>query len=63
MKTQSVTPSLSEATLTPSPAIAGPIAEALHGIPNELIEQTKNLYFTDAPDILEVIEEMYQFLD
>ena len=41
-------------------AIAGPIAEALHGIPDELREQTENDYFTDSPDILEVIREMYQ---
>lgn len=41
-------------------AIAGPIAEALHGIPDELIEQTKTRYLSDAPDILEVLQEMYQ---
>ena len=41
-------------------AIAGSIAEALHGIPDELIEQTKNRYLADAPDILEIIREMYQ---
>ena len=41
-------------------AIAGPIAEALHGIPDELIEQTKTRYLSDAPDILEIIQEMYQ---
>ncbi|MCY3553059.1 MAG: ADP-ribosylglycohydrolase family protein [Candidatus Poribacteria bacterium] len=40
-------------------AIAGPIAEALHGVPDELIEQTKTHYLSDAPDILEVIQEMY----
>ena len=40
-------------------AIAGPIAEALHGIPDELIEQTKTRYLSAAPDILEVIQEMY----
>lgn len=42
-------------------AIAGPIAEALHGVPDELKEQTETRYLTDAPDILEVIREMYQF--
>ena len=41
-------------------AIAGPIAEALHGIPDELIEQTKTRYLNNAPDILEVIREIYQ---
>ena len=40
-------------------AIAGPIAEALHGIPDELIAQATNRYLSDAPDILEIIQEMY----
>ena len=44
-------------------AIAGPIAEALHGIPDELKERAESVYLTDILDILEVIEEMYQFLD
>ena len=42
-------------------AIAGSIAEALHGIPDELKERAESVYLTDAPDILEVLEEMYQF--
>ncbi len=42
-------------------AIIGDIAEALHGIPDELKAQTENVYLTDAPDIFEVIQEMYQF--
>ena len=41
-------------------AIAGPIAEALHGIPDELIKQTKAHYLANTPDILEIIQEMYQ---
>ena len=41
-------------------AIAGPIAEALHGIPDELKEQAEKDYLNDAPDILEVIQKMYQ---
>ena len=41
-------------------AIAGPIAEALHGIPDELIEQAKTHYLSDSPDLLEIIQEMYQ---
>ena len=41
-------------------AIAGPIAEALHSIPNELKEQTEDLHLSDAPDILELIREMYR---
>ncbi|RKU29951.1 hypothetical protein C6499_07730 [Candidatus Poribacteria bacterium] len=42
-------------------AIAGPIAEALHSIPDDLKAHTEDLYLSDAPDILEVLEEMYQF--
>ncbi len=41
-------------------AIAGPIAEALHGIPDAFIEQAETRYLADAPDILEVIQKMYQ---
>lgn len=41
-------------------AIAGPIAEALHGIPEAIIEHVENHYLTDAPDIHEVIRKMYQ---
>ena len=40
-------------------AIAGPIAEAMHGIPDELKAQAESHYLTDASDILEVIQEMY----
>lgn len=40
-------------------AIAGAIAEARHGIPKNIKEQAENRYFTNAPDILEVIAEMY----
>ena len=41
-------------------AIAGPIAEALHGIPQDIIEQAESRYLTDVPDIREVIQEMYR---
>lgn len=41
-------------------AIAGPIAEALHGIPRYIEEQTKNRFLVNAPEILEVIRKMYQ---
>ena len=44
-------------------AIAGPIAEALHGIPQDIKEQAENRYLADAPDIQEVIQEMYQVVD
>ena len=40
-------------------AIAGPIAEALHGIPDELKERTESIYLADAADMLEVLEQMY----
>lgn len=40
-------------------AIAGPIAEALHGIPKELKATAECQYLADAPDILEVMREMY----
>ena len=42
-------------------AIAGPIAEALHGIPDELKERTESIYLADATAILEVMWEMYHF--
>lgn len=41
-------------------AIAGPIAEALHGIPPAIREQVESLYLIDAPDILEVVQKMYR---
>ncbi|MGI9306387.1 MAG: ADP-ribosylglycohydrolase family protein [Gammaproteobacteria bacterium] len=40
-------------------AIAGPIAEAMHGIP-ENIKQRAEKYLRDAPDINEVMEKMYK---
>ena len=44
-------------------SIAGAIAEALHGIPNEIIEKAKVRYLAKAPDMLEIISEMYQISD
>ena len=44
-------------------AIAGPIAEALHGIPQDIKEQAENRYLADAPDIYEVMRKMYQVMD
>lgn len=41
-------------------AIAGPIAEALHGISDELKERAESIYLIDAPDLLDALEEMYQ---
>lgn len=40
-------------------AIAGPIAEAIHGIPNELKAQVENRYLTGESDMLEIITEIY----
>ncbi len=40
-------------------SIAGAIAEALHSIPINIREQAKRDYLTKAPDILELIAEMY----
>ncbi len=40
-------------------AIAGSIAEAMHGIPEEFINRTKAEYLAEALDILEVIHKMY----
>ena len=40
--------------------IIGDIAEALQGIPDELKECAESVYLTDAPDILEMLEDMYQ---
>ncbi len=40
-------------------AIAGAIAEAMHGIPEEFIEKTMNEYLADAQDICDVIERLY----
>ena len=44
-------------------SIAGAIAEALHGIPNDIKEEAKVRYLAKAPDILEVISEMYRTSD
>lgn len=40
-------------------AIAGPVAEALHGIPPEFIAVTETDILRDAPDILGVLQAMY----
>ena len=45
-------------------AIAGSIAEALHDdIPNEFKQQAEGRYLYHAPDILKVIQDMYQTFD
>ena len=40
-------------------AIAGPIAEALHGIPRTIRLTARERYLVDAPDIAAVMDEMY----
>ena len=42
-------------------AIAGCIAEAMHGIPEEFINRAINEYLAEASDILEVIQKMYSY--
>ena len=43
-------------------AIAGAIAEALHGIPDALQEHAVTRYLTGASDMLEIIQELYSFV-
>lgn len=40
-------------------AIAGAIAEAMHGIPDAIQEHAVTRYFTDASDMLEIVQELY----
>ena len=40
--------------------IAGPIAEAMHGIPDGLVASVTERYLAEAPDIVEVTERMYE---
>ena len=40
-------------------AIAGAIAEAMHGIPDVLIERVKRDYLAEASEICEIMDEMY----
>ena len=44
-------------------AIAGPIAEVLRGIPTTIKKQAEIRYLVDAPDILEVLQEMYRIFE
>ncbi len=41
-------------------AIAGPVAEAIHGIPEELAATAINAHLSNAPDIVEVMERLYE---
>lgn len=40
-------------------AIAGAIAEAMHGIPGTFKEQVETRYLAGAPDLLRILQEMY----
>lgn len=40
-------------------AIAGAIAEAMHGIPDEIKRQAEDHYLTEASDMLDVIQDVY----
>ena len=40
-------------------AVAGPIAEAMHGIPEALTATARDVYLASAPDIVEAMERMY----
>ena len=42
-------------------AIAGAIAEAMHGIPDALQEDAVTRCLTGASDMLEIIQELYSF--
>ncbi len=41
-------------------AIAGPIAEAMHGIPEDIVATAKKDYLKQAPDIVGVMKRMYE---
>ena len=43
-------------------AIAGPIAEAMHGIPDAIQEHAVSRYFTDASDMLAITQELYSLV-
>ena len=40
-------------------AIAGPVAEAMHGIPGDMRARAEERYLADAPDIVSVMGELY----
>ena len=40
-------------------AIAGPIAEAMYGIPDEFVKPVKDKYLVEADDMRKIIDEMY----
>ena len=41
-------------------AIAGPIAEALHGLPQDLVATAIHAHLSNAPDIVDVMERLYE---
>ena len=40
-------------------AIAGPIAEAMHGVPEDLVAIARARFLSQAPDLVEVMKRMY----
>ena len=44
-------------------SIAGGIAEALHGIPEDIKEEAENRFLSKAPDIIELMQEMYRMVN
>lgn len=40
-------------------AIAGPIAEAMHGVPDHVRELVEDVFLTDAPDIRDALRRLY----
>ena len=44
-------------------AIAGPIAEGLYGIPNEIVTLVKNDYLEEEKEIIDVLNEMYKAIE
>ena len=44
-------------------AIAGAIAEAMHSISDTLKRQAEDRYLSEASDMLEVIQEVYDFYE
>ena len=40
-------------------SIAGPIAEAMHGVPEDLVAIAQARFLSQAPDLVEVMKRMY----
>ena len=44
-------------------SIAGGIAEVLHGIPGDIKEEAENRFLVKAPDLIELMREMYRTIE